>query len=148
MTKRDFARVVNEHYESALSMANIKSGYAKCGIFPFNRRAIPLKLLPSEFHVYTPVSSNACGSNSAIPDETGDGFICESMPEVTIACGAGDQNTESPSNDIQDQSMSSTSSSTSRPISSNLLGLLHHQQLSILQKLIVQRLLVQTLLIQ
>ena len=109
---------MNELYESALSMANIKSGYAKCGIFPFTLRAIPLKLLPSEFHVRTPVSSNACGSNSAIPDETDDGMICESMPEVTVAGSAADQNTESPSNDIQDQSMSSTSPSTSRPISS------------------------------
>ena len=118
VTKRDIARVVNEPYESALSMANIKSGYAKCGIFPFNRRAIPLKLLPSEFHVCTPISSNACGSNSPITNETDDGMICESMPEVTVADSAADQNTECPSNDIQDQSMSSNSPSISRPISS------------------------------
>ena len=99
---------MKEPYESALSMANIKSGYAKYEIFPLNRRAIPqLQFLSSEFHVRTPVSSNTCGT---IPDETDDEssneLIGESMLEVTVASSAGDQNTESPSNDIQDQSMS------------------------------------------
>ena len=63
VTKRDFARVVKKSYESALSMANIKRGYAKCGIIPLNCGAIPqLKFLPSEFHPRTSVSSNACGT--------------------------------------------------------------------------------------
>ena len=34
VTKRDLARVVKEPFESALSMANIKSGFAKCGKNP------------------------------------------------------------------------------------------------------------------
>ena len=102
-------------------------------------RAIPqLKLLPSEFHPPTPVSSNTCGTNSPIPDETdnesSNELIGESIHEVTVASSAGDRNTESPSNDIQDQSMSSTSPSTSK--------------LSILLKLLVQKLLVQKLLVQ
>ena len=123
VTKRNFARVVKEHYESALSMANIQSGYAKCGIFPLNRKAIPqLKLLPSEYHFRTLVSSNVWVTISPIAGETDNEscneLIGESMHEVTVASSAGDQNTESPSNDIQDHSMSLTSPSTSRPISS------------------------------
>ena len=51
VTKRDFARVVKEPFESAFSMANIKSGFAKCGISPLDRRAIPqMKLLPSQLN--------------------------------------------------------------------------------------------------
>ena len=92
--QRDFARAAKEPCESALSMASIKNGYAKCGIFPLNRRAIPqLKVLPSEFHVRTPISSNACGTNSPIPDETDESsneLIDERMPEVTVAGSAGD----------------------------------------------------------
>jgi len=127
VTKRDFARVVKEPYESALSMANIKSGFAKCGVFPLNRRAIPqLKLLPSEFHPCNPGRSNACGTTSANPDETDDEssneLIGESMPEVSVPSSVGDLNTGNPSNDIQDQSMSITLPSTSTPISSPETG--------------------------
>ena len=40
VSKRDFARVVKEPFEKAFSMSNIKSGFMKCGIFPFNRNAV------------------------------------------------------------------------------------------------------------
>ncbi len=51
VSKRDFARVVKEPFEMAFSMSNIKSGFAKCGIFPFNPDAVDKKkMLPSEMH--------------------------------------------------------------------------------------------------
>lgn len=51
VTKRDFARVVKEPFEMAFSMTNIKSGFAKCGIFPFNPDSVDKKkMLPSEMH--------------------------------------------------------------------------------------------------
>ena len=51
VTKRDFARVVKEPFEMAFSMTNIKNGFAKCGIFPFNPDAVDKKkMLPSEMH--------------------------------------------------------------------------------------------------
>ena len=33
VTKRDFARVVKEPFEMSFSISNIKSGFAKCGIY-------------------------------------------------------------------------------------------------------------------
>ena len=47
--KKDFvARVVKTLFERAFSMSNIKAGYAKCGIHPFDPNAIDQsKLLPS-----------------------------------------------------------------------------------------------------
>ena len=40
VSKRDFACVVKKPFESAFSITNIKNGFRKCGIFPFNRDAI------------------------------------------------------------------------------------------------------------
>lgn len=48
VTKRDFARVVKEPFELAF---NIKNGFEKCGIYPFNCTAFDkAKLLPSEMY--------------------------------------------------------------------------------------------------
>ena len=40
VTKWEFARVVKAPFERSFSMSNIKSGFAKCGIYPFNQGAI------------------------------------------------------------------------------------------------------------
>ena len=40
VSKHDFARVVKEPFEFAFSMANLKSGFSKCGIYPFNRNTV------------------------------------------------------------------------------------------------------------
>ena len=40
VTKRDFARVVKSPFEQAFSMSNIKAGFTKCGIHPFDPNAI------------------------------------------------------------------------------------------------------------
>lgn len=48
VSKREFARVVKNPFEKAFSMLNIKAGFAKCGIHPFNPNAIDQsKVLPS-----------------------------------------------------------------------------------------------------
>ena len=132
VTKRDFARVVKEPFESSFSITNIKSGFAKCGIYPLNHRAIPqLKMLPSELnHHCTPVSRNVCDvATSPIPDESNTEassmLMDESMSDIAAANSTEDHNMQSPSTDrsaVQDQSCSQSSVPTvsSRLISSQL----------------------------
>ena len=131
VTKRDFARVVKEPYESAFSIAYIKSGFAKCGIFPLNRRAIPqLKLLPSELNnPCSSVSRNVCNvATSPMPDENeaSSELVDESMSNIAVASSNVDRNIETPSTDyseIENQICSSPALS-SRPatISSNTVS--------------------------
>ena len=40
VSKREFARVVKAPFERAFSISNIKAGFAKCGIHPFDPKAI------------------------------------------------------------------------------------------------------------
>ena len=40
MLKRDFFRIIKEASEMAFSMANIKSGFKRCGIFRFNPNTV------------------------------------------------------------------------------------------------------------
>lgn len=40
VSKRDFARVVKTPFERAFCISNVKSGFAKCGIYPFDPNAI------------------------------------------------------------------------------------------------------------
>jgi hypothetical protein len=40
VSKREFARVVKTPFKKAFSMSNIKAGFAKCGIYPFDTNAI------------------------------------------------------------------------------------------------------------
>lgn len=48
VSKREFARVVKTPFEKAFSMSNIKAGFKKCGIHPFDPNAIDQsKVLPS-----------------------------------------------------------------------------------------------------
>ena len=48
VSKREFARVVKVPFERAFSIPNIKAGFAKCGIYPYNPKAIDQsKVAPS-----------------------------------------------------------------------------------------------------
>ena len=48
VSKREFARVVKTPFEKAFSMSNIKAGFKKCGIHPFDPNAVDQsKILPS-----------------------------------------------------------------------------------------------------
>ena len=40
VTKRDFACVVKTPFERAFNISNIKAGFAKCGVYPFDPKAI------------------------------------------------------------------------------------------------------------
>ena len=71
VSKRDFARVVKEPFEKALSMSNIKSGFSTCGIFPFNRNAIDkTKMFPAGS---SSSSNNNNGSSSSSSSNNNNG---------------------------------------------------------------------------
>ena len=59
VSKRDFARVVKQPFEHAFSILNIKAGFAKSRIFPFNLNAIDKSKMVS-----SPSSSSASSSSS------------------------------------------------------------------------------------
>ena len=60
VSKRDFGRVVKDPFEQAFSIPNIKSGFRKSGIFPFNRNVVDeSKMLPSTLHDLSDASSSS-----------------------------------------------------------------------------------------
>ena len=65
VSKRDFAKVFKGPFERAFSITNVKAGFEKSGIFPFNPDAIAVaKTLPSA--LYSPQSSGpSCPQSSA-----------------------------------------------------------------------------------
>ena len=63
VTKREFAAMVKGPFEKAFSMVNIKAGFAKTGIFPFNPNAIDMsKMKPSEVY-NSPASQSSLDSS-------------------------------------------------------------------------------------
>ena len=116
---------------SAYSIANIKGGFAKCGIFPLNCRAIPqLKLLPSELNnPCSSVSRNVCNvATSPMPDENeaSSELVDESMSNIAVASSNVDHNIEAPSTDYSEieNQICSPPALSSRPatISSNTVS--------------------------
>ena len=61
VSKREFSRVVKCPLEEAFSIPNIKSGFRKTGIFPFNPDAIPKhKMIPSSVYGLMSSESDSC----------------------------------------------------------------------------------------
>ena len=87
VSKRDFARMVKEPFEIAFSMSNIKNGFSKCGIYPFDPDAVcKAKLLPSS--VYQDSSGQSSTESQTPSDEAvqlsaTDESISESQASVT-----------------------------------------------------------------
>ena len=68
LTKREFARVVKHPLDHAFSISNIKAGFAKCGIYPFNPNVIAKnKMFPSTVHQVVASTSDSC---SDCPEES------------------------------------------------------------------------------
>ena len=66
--KRDFARVVKDPFEQAFSIPNIKAGFRKSGIIPFNRNAVDQsKMLPSTLRDLSDASSSSQTGSSSEP---------------------------------------------------------------------------------
>ena len=68
VTKREFSKVLRSPFDHAFSIANIKSGFSKCGIYPFNPDAVPLsKMKPSTLYGTSSVGGSPATSAA---DET------------------------------------------------------------------------------
>ena len=67
VSKREFASVVKVPFERAFLISNIKAGFAKCSIYPFNPNVIDRgKLVPSLHY-----SSSSMNDSSASLDSLG-----------------------------------------------------------------------------
>ena len=51
VSKREFAKVVKAPFEKAFSISNIKAGFAKCGIYPYNPNTIDQSKLASSLNL-------------------------------------------------------------------------------------------------
>ena len=68
VTKREFSKVIRVPFEQSFSITNIKAGFSKCGIYPFNPDAIAHnKMLPSSSDTST--SSGGSVASSPLPIE-------------------------------------------------------------------------------
>ena len=72
VTKREFAAMVKGPFEKAFSMVNIKAGFSKTGIFPFNPNAIDeSKMKPSEvYHSPSSLDSSREGESPVFAQNT------------------------------------------------------------------------------
>ena len=77
VTKREFSRVLKGPFEQAFSIPNIKVGFAKAGIYPFNPDAVAKgKMLPSTLHEMCSTTSSGNGSHSMQGTSSTDNFSC------------------------------------------------------------------------
>ena len=89
--KREFARVVKRPLDQAFSITNIKSGFAKCGIYPFKPDAVAKnKMVPSAVHRATSSTSDTC--SECAPESSASE---SAMPSTVVPSSS-----ESPSNQI------------------------------------------------
>ena len=91
VSKREFARVVKRPLDQAFSITNIKSGFAKCGIYPFKPDAVAKnKMVPSAVHRATSSTSDTC--SECAPESSASE---SAMPSTVVPSSS-----ESPSNQI------------------------------------------------
>ena len=85
VTKRDFARVVKVPFEKAFCISNIKSGFAKCGIHPYNPDAIDQSKLAPSLLSSSASSTTEESSPSAYPTSASNSNLDSSSISVTSA---------------------------------------------------------------
>ena len=61
VTTREFSKVIRVPFERAFSITNIKAGFSKCGIYPFNPDAIQKAKM---------VSSSSCESSTSLSEQS------------------------------------------------------------------------------
>ena len=83
VTKREFARVVKHPLDHAFSISNIKAGFAKCEIYPFNPNAIAKnKMFPSAVHQVVGSTSDSCSDcpEDSVSASSSESPSCPSSP--------------------------------------------------------------------
>ena len=115
VSKREFARVVKVPFERAFSISNIKAGFAKCGIFPYNPNAIDRsKIAPSLSHSSSSTDESTLALDSP-QCNTSSGVDTPTQPNTSSSVHTQTSSVSVPSSD--DTSMSSVNPS---PIVSSL----------------------------
>lgn len=79
VTKREFAKVVSVPFDRAFSIPNIKAGFTKTGIYPFNRDVPNEKMLPSTAYGFPSPSGTSSNQTSSQSDQSTSG-ISHSTP--------------------------------------------------------------------
>ena len=64
--KREFSRVVKQPLDQAFCITNIKSGFSKCGIYPFNPDAIAKHIMIPSCLYRMNSSASACDSSASM----------------------------------------------------------------------------------
>ena len=87
VTKREFAAMVKGPFEKAFSMVNVKAGFSKTGIFPFNPNAIDRsKMKPSEVYS-SPASQSSLdssrGSETTVLATSSSSGVPETSPSMS-----------------------------------------------------------------
>ena len=92
VTKKEFSKVVKTPFEKAFSIPNVKAGFKKCGIYPFNPDVVPaVKMTPSTVH--KSLLSSFSSSDSSTPDTQLPSYFSGRSSDVLsvsddAACGA------------------------------------------------------------
>ena len=96
ISKREFSRVLKSPLNKSFSIPNIKAGFRKCGIYPFNPDAIAVaKMVPSQLHN----SNSDAGTSLMQLDSSSESSIMSEVPDsglsavtasspVSSVCGA------------------------------------------------------------
>lgn len=92
ISKREFAKIVKAPFEKAFSITNIKAGFAKSGIYPFNPNAVDeCKMIPATLHhsdLYSSESTLTTDQSSSTPvppssaSGSSDWFECTSLSQT------------------------------------------------------------------
>ena len=84
VSKREFSRVVKVPFEKAFSISNVKAGFAKCGIHPFNPNAVDQsKIAPSLNWSSSSADDSSCNAATPCPSSSSsnlDGSLSLSVP--------------------------------------------------------------------
>jgi hypothetical protein len=84
VSKREFARAVKTPFERAFSISNIKAGFAKCGIHPFDPNAIDQsKVMPS-----LPCSSSSTDESSSTGTDSRSATVNPGSSSLDTSCTA------------------------------------------------------------
>ena len=94
VTKREFARVVKRPLDQAFAIANVKAGFSKWGIYPFNPNAIAIKkMTPSQ--VYQSIGS----TSDSLSDGVLESSVSESSRPPSVIPSSTESQSRSPSPD-------------------------------------------------
>ena len=113
-------------FEKAFSIPNVKAGFKKCGIYPFNPDVVPaVKMTPSTVH--KSLLSSFSSSDSSTPDPQSPSYFSGGSSDVLsvsdVACVVHSDQSTSHSGDAP----ASTSHSGDAPASTSLIVVMLRQ---------------------